>query len=206
MAPLGRPVVPPIALLWFKVGSLPALAAAPRTFSMLALAVVALTVWLLRRPAPAGERRFETDTLQRFFPVFALYVVIAALWPPFRGLAPWHGSIGFIDRLNDAGVVELLMLLEQVGAFTLLGYAAAEWRGRRELSLADDLPGVAMLAVAAAAALEVAQGLTTGPGASLLRALLSASGTVYGAAVYHLARAHVRALRRTADTAVDAAA
>jgi hypothetical protein len=48
--------------------------------------------------------------------------------------------------------------------------------------------------------------VTSGPGASLLRALLSASGTVYGAAVYHLARAHVRALRRRADTTVDAAA
>jgi hypothetical protein len=121
-------------------------------------------------------------------------------------LAPWHGSVGFIDRLNDAAVVELLMLLEQVCAFTLLGYAAAEWRGRRELSLADDLPGVALLAVGAAISLEVAQGFTSGPGASLLRAVLAASGTVYGAAVYHLARAHVRTLRRTADKAVDAAA
>jgi VanZ family protein len=203
---LAAAVVPPIALLWFMVGSLPALATAPRTFSLLALAVVVVTVWLLRRPAPAGERRFETETLRRFLPVFGLYVVIAALWPPFRSFAPWHGSIGFIDRLNDAGVVELLMLLEQVGAFTLLGYAAAEWRGRRELSLADDLPGVALLAVAGAVSLELAQGLTTGPGASLLRALLSASGTIYGAAVYHLARAHVRALRRMADTTVDIAA
>ncbi len=203
---LAAAVVPPIALLWFMVGALPALATAPRLFSVLAATVVLLTVWLLRRPDAPAERRFETDTLRRFLPVFGLYVVIAALWPPFRSFAPWHGSIGFIDRLNDAGVIELLGLLEQVGAFTLLGYAAAEWRGRREMSLIDDLRGVAVLAIAGAASLEVAQGLLTGPGASLLRALLSASGTIYGAAVYHLARAHVRALRRLADPAVDIAA
>ena len=66
--------------------------------------------------------------------------------------------------------------------------------------------GSRQLAVAGAVSLELAQGLLTGPGASLLRALLSASGTIYGAAVYHLARAHVRALRRMADTTADIAA
>ena len=141
------------------------------------------------------DRRFEHDTLRRFLPVFALYLIVAALWPPFRALAPWHGAVGFANRLNDAGVVDLLLLLEQVGGFTLLGYAAAEWSGRRELSLGADLPRVTLAAVAFATLLEVAQGSLAGPGASLLRALFSTTGAMYGAAVYHLARAHVRALR-----------
>lgn len=145
--------------------------------------------------ARGTERRFEHTTLRRFMPVFALYLVVAALWPPFRPLVPWHGAVGFANRLNDAGVVDLLLLLEQVGGFTLLGYAAAEWHGRRELTLAADLPRVVLAALAFASVLELAQGSLAGPGASLLRALFSITGALYGAAVYHLARAHVRALR-----------
>ena len=99
----------------------------------------------------------------------------------------------------------MLILLEQVGGFTLLGYAMAEWRGRRELSLGRDLPLVVGCAALFAGSLELVQGVLSGPGASLLRALLSTSGVVYGVAVYHLARAHVRALRASAP-AEDGAA
>ena len=192
---LAANVVPPLALLWFMVGALPALAVDPRTFGSLALAVVVLSWWFLREGGVPDGRRFEADTLQRFLPVFALYLIVAALWPPLRPLAPWHGAVGFLNRLDNASVVELLLLLEQVGGFTLLGYAIAEWRGRRELTLAADLPRVTLLAALFATGLELAQGLLAGPGASLARALLATSGAMYGAAVYHLARAHVRALR-----------
>jgi glycopeptide antibiotics resistance protein len=194
-ARLAARVVPPLALVWFMVGALPAATAAPRTFGAMAVSLAVLTWWFLRRDPVADEQRFEVATLQRFLPVFALYLVVAALWPPFRPMAPWHGAVGFADRLNNASVVDLLLLLEQVGGFTLLGYAAAEWRGRRELSLAADLPRVALAATAFATSLELAQGLLFGPGASAMRALLSTSGALYGVAVYHLARAHVRALR-----------
>ena len=194
-ARLAAKMVPPLALAWFAVGALPALAGAPHIFAPLALGVVAITAWLLRPAAEVQERRFEADTLGRFVPVFMLYLVVSALWPPLRALTPWHGAVGFANRLNDAGVIDVLLLLEQVGGFTLLGYAAAEWRGRRELTLTADLPRVTAVAVIFAVGLELAQGVLVGPGASLLRALLATSGAMYGAAVYHLARAHVRALR-----------
>jgi VanZ family protein len=188
-------VVPPVAVLWFVTGALPAAAASPAAFGTLGLTVAALTAWLLRRGESAHEPRFEVATLRRFVPVFAVYLVVAALWPPFRQPAAWHGALLFEDRLNGAGIVNVLLLLEQVGGFTLLGYAVAEWRGRRELSLAADLPLVVAAAAAGALALEGVQGLLAGSGASLLRAVLSTSGSAYGVAVYHLARQHVRALR-----------
>jgi VanZ family protein len=208
---LAARVVPPLALLWFMVGALPAFATAPRAFGTISVSVVVVTWWFLRRDRAGEERRFETDTLKRFLPVFALYMIVAALWPPFRQIGPWHGAVGFSNRLNDAGVIDLLVLLEQVGAFTLLGYALAEWSGRRELPLAADLPRVAVPALAFALLLEAAQGFFIGPGASVVRALLATSGALYGVAVYHLARAHVRALRAplvagsTPDTASRAA-
>jgi VanZ family protein len=151
-----------------------------------------------RNGSSRGDRRFEADTLRRFFPIFVVYMVCAALWSPFRGLAPWHGAVGFLDRLNDAGAMAVMELLEQVGAFTLLGYAIAEWRGRREMSLIDDVPFVAATALVFAVALEGVQGILAGPGASLTRALMSIVGATYGVAVYHLARQHVRALRAIA--------
>jgi hypothetical protein len=197
-ARLAARVVPPLALIWFLVGALPAATAAPRAFGALTVCLAAVTWWFLRRDPAPDEQRFEIATLQRFLPVFALYLIVAALWPPFRSIAPWHGAVGFADRLNNARVIDLLLLLEQVGGFTLLGYALAEWKGRRELSLAADLPRVVLAAAAFATSLELVQGVLLGPGASLLRALLSTSGALYGVAVYHLARAHVRALRLSA--------
>jgi len=188
-------VVPPLAVLWFMTGALPAATAAPGAFGALGLTIAALTAWMLRRPESSSGSRFEIATLRRFVPIFAAYLVVAALWPPFRQLTPWHGALLFENRLNGAGVVDVLLLLEQVGGFTLLGYAVAEWRGRRELSLTSDLPPLAVAATIGALGLEAVQGVTSGPGASLLRAALATGGAVYGVAVYHLARQHVRALR-----------
>ena len=206
---LAARVIPLLALLWFMVGALPALAAAPQMFGAMALTVVLLTWWLIARSPGSDERRFEVETLRHFLPVFGLYVIVSALWPPFRSPAAWHGAIGFSNRLHNAGVFDLLVLLEQVGAFTLLGYAFAEWSGRRELTLAADMRRVALPVLAFALGLEAVQGVLSGPGASLLRALLSTAGAAYGVAVYHLARAHVRALRATSmhdSGTIDAAA
>jgi VanZ family protein len=188
-------VVPPVAVLWFMTGALPAATASPIAFGALGVTVALLTAWLVRQAQSSDEPRFEIATLRRFVPVFAVYLVVTSLWPPFRSAVPWHGALLFEDRLNGAGVVDVLLLLEQVGGFTLLGYAVAEWRGRRELSLASDLPPLVAAAAACAIGLEVVQGMLSGSGASVFRALLSTSGAAYGVAVYHLARQHVRALR-----------
>jgi hypothetical protein len=76
-----------------------------------------------------------------------------------------------------------------------LGYAIAEWRGRRELSVVADLPFVTGCALLLTALLETALGFLAGPGASLLASLLSTGAAAYGAVVYHFARSHVRMMR-----------
>lgn len=198
-ARLAANVVPPLALLWFMVGVLPALAGSPATFGALALALVGVTLLLLRDRHRPDTMRFEVDTLRRFLPVYAVYLVIAALWPPGRAMVAWHGGIGFLDRLDDTSIVRVLLLLEQVGGFTLLGYALAEWKGRQQASLAADLPRITAAALCFAGLLEAAQGMLAGPGASAMRALFATAGAMYGCAVYHLARSHVRALRAQAS-------
>src|SRR5688572_866654 len=83
---LAARVVPPLALVWFMVGALPAATAAPRAFGAMAVCLVVLTWWFLRRDPVPDEQRFEVATLQRFLPVFAFYLIVAALWPPFRSI------------------------------------------------------------------------------------------------------------------------
>ena len=118
-------------------------------------------------------------------------------------MVPWHGELGIAARVPDASAIGLLLLLEKMGGFTLFGYAIAEWRGRRELTLAADLPLVMAAALLLDASLEAIQGVLAGPGASLLAALLSTAGAAYGAAVYHVARSHVRMLRGEFSRAGD---
>jgi VanZ family protein len=162
---------------------------------LLLLTVASLVSDLRDHRGDSGERRFEVDTLRRFIPLFALYLLVAALWPPFRGLDDWHGELGIVDRLSNAKMMGMFLMLEQVGGFTLTGYAIAEWRSRHELTLREDLPAVAAFALTFAAVVELTQGLLAGPGASLTAALLSTGAAVYGAGVYHVARTHVRVLR-----------
>jgi hypothetical protein len=88
-----------------------------------------------------------------------------------------------------------MLVLEQVGGFTLTGYAIAEWRSRRELTLREDLPTVGLFALSFATMVELTQGFLVGPGGSFTAAVLSTAAAVYGAAVYHIARTHVRVLR-----------
>ena len=165
------------------------------TTSLLLGAGAIVFVDVRRAQRRTGERRFEVETLRRFMPLFGLYLLAAALWPPFRDVVPWHGELGIAARVPDASAIGLLLLLEKMGGFTLFGYAIAEWRGRRELTLAADLPLVTAAALLLDASLEAIQGFLAGPGASLLGALLPTAGAAYGAAVYHVARSHVRMLR-----------
>lgn len=162
---------------------------------LLFLTAASLISDLRERRGDSGDRRFEVDTLRRFMPLFALYLLVAALWPPLRPVDEWHGELGVIDRLKDADTMGMMLVLEQVGGFTLTGYAIAEWRSRHELTLWQDLPLVAVVALMFATMVELTQGFLVGPGASLAAALLSTGAALYGGAVYHVARTHVRVLR-----------
>lgn len=205
-----RATAPQPATFWFVVGAIPVVAGSPRPVGAAAATVVAVTWWLVRQSISPKERRLEATTLRRFLPVFSLYLVTAALWPIGRPFGPWQGAVGFLDGLRGTSILGILFLLEQVGAFTLLGYALAEWKGRDESTVAQDLPRIVKVALPLAIALELAQGFIVGPGASVLRAVLSTVGAAYGAAVYHLARTHVQYLRslssrETKDTGLAAA-
>ncbi|NTV63594.1 MAG: VanZ family protein [Oscillochloris sp.] len=178
---------------WFLIGSGPRLLH-PLPTIPLTLGVVLLTAGLAALPWRSTDRRFERTTLRRILPGLALYLLLAALWPPFQPLSVWHGTLGLTDRIEPVTSRYPAPLLEYLAAFTLLGYVSAEWRGRAELPLTQDLPRLLLITLGSALTLELLVGFQSGHGASLVRAVLVVAGALFGGIIYHLQRDYVRFL------------
>ena len=179
--------------IWFFIGSGPALTQ-PVPVLEIGLAVTLMTAILTVLPQPSKERRFERATLKRFFPVFGLYLLLLALWHPLRPLATWHVALGFTDRITEKSLQLLNPRIEYLVAFTVLGYLLAEWRGRSEIPLAQDLPRLFIYSLGIAIVLEFVVGFQSGSGASLVRAVMVVVSALFGGTIYHLLRAHIRFL------------
>ena len=187
---LGRVAI--ASAIWFFVGLGPSLVARPWPGFASLGGIAILTAVLAAIPRRAADHRFEHTTLVRLLPFFAIYLFLSALWPLFKPLTTWHGIFGLIDHFDQVTIN--FRLLEHLAAFTVLGYISAEWRGRAELSWRRDLPRLLLVATGSAVLLEVLVGFQTGPGASLLRAILAILGALFGGVLYHLQRDHVRFL------------
>lgn len=188
------------AAVWFLVGAAPGLAR-PLLILGLAAGVAVLTSVLAALPRRSTDRRFERPTLRRILPIFLAYLLLSALWPPVQPLGAWHGTLALADHLQDESLAALLTVLEYVAAFTLLGYLSAEWRGRAELPLRQDLPRLLLIALASALSLEGLAGFQISHGASLARAVVVVAAALLGGSLYHLQRTQVRALLgRPTDT------
>ena len=189
---LGRVAI--AATTWFFVGMGPSLISQPQFGFINLIGMAILTAALAAIPRPASDHRFERATLIRLIPIFIIYLLFSALWPPVQPLRSWHGVLGLTDQLVLDNVTINFRLLEHLAAFTVLGYISAEWRGRAELSWRRDLPRLLFIASISALILEILIGFQSGPGASLLRAIIAICGALFGGAIYHLQRAHVRFL------------
>ena len=182
------------AAAWYFVGVGASLISQP-VFGFISLGAVTLfTAALAAIPRPAPDHRFERATLTRLLPVFIIYLILAALWPPSRSLTDWHGLVGITDHLVSEDVEINFRLLEHLAAFTVFGYILAEWRSRAELPWRGDLPRLLLVTALSALALEILTGFQVGPGASLLRGVIEILGALFGGALYHLQRDYVRSL------------
>jgi hypothetical protein len=192
----GSPVgMATLAGIWFAAGAWPAALTAPHGFGA-GIAVAAASAWLIGHGARTGvrgiERRFESEALGRAAPWLAAYLALVVVGD--AAPVPW-------SRLS------ILRDLEHAAGFTVLGYLLGEAWGRREWRYRRAGWRVAGVAGVIAGALGVVawQAAVADTGAAVAGALVRTVAAAYGGWVYHLQRAHVRALvaaRRSSPAAV----
>jgi hypothetical protein len=114
----------------------------PGLLALSTTAVALVTGLLSRIPGRTGtgDRRFEAAELNRIIPAFLLYLLLLAVWPPTPNSARWTPEWGLVPELDHVSTDEVMSLLEYIAGFTLLGYALAARRGRREEPTASWCP------------------------------------------------------------------
>ncbi|HET9134079.1 MAG TPA: VanZ family protein [Gemmatimonadales bacterium] len=172
-----------LVILWYGIGVVPAVFVDPTVAALgfavaMAAAFAGVPAW---REALRRERRLEPHVLRFLLPLLVAYLI---------GLAAYPGALEVLGP--EGGRVAVLRWIERVAAFTVLGYAVAEWGGRREAPIGETvLPGVLVAALLASGL----QGFGDPP-AGWSSVPLFACAAAVGGVLYHLQRAHVIALRR----------
>lgn len=172
-------------------------------------AVVVLATAMLRdiatRRAMQGtddgtiNRRFELPTLRLVLPVYAAYLALSAVWPfPLEHLA-WRGTWALMLPGTSPDTAAVFRALEQIAAFTLVGYMGAEYHGRDAGTGRTTLVRIITWSVVTSALLQMVRGFRSDAGASVSIFLLTQMAAAFGHLLYLLQRDHVLALvkRRT---------
>ncbi|MDF1503010.1 VanZ family protein [Roseisolibacter sp. H3M3-2] len=148
------------------------------------VALAALAAWDLGRRGTDVrdlERRFETEALALAAPFLAGYLMLLPFGDP-----PAHQAL--LSRLG------ILRQVETLAAFTLGGFLLAEGWSRRELRYRHTAWRVALAAAVAAVTLAAARVEYRGAATTLAAAAAQVVAAAYGGWVFHLQRAHERAL------------
>lgn len=188
-----------VAALGFLVGALPGFVVNPVLLALSTTAVAFATLLFALIPGQdaGADRRFEGASLNRIIPAFLVYLLFLAVWPPALHSWRWPPEWGLVPELEHVSTEHVMSLLEYIAGFTLLGYALAEQRGRREESLRLLVARTALRGAACAGVLELASAVHEGSRASGLRLLMSVVAAAYGAALYDAQRAHIRSVLRS---------
>lgn len=171
--------------------------------AVLVLAVAMLRdIGTRRAMAQAGagrSRRFELPTLRLVMPLYAAYLTASALWPLAPDGTAWQGTYALMLPGTEPTMAQVFRALEQVAAFTLVGYMGAEYHGRDPQRGRSILPRLIAWSVVTSALLQLARGFRADAGASLLLFVLTQIAATFGHVLYVLQRDHVQALvkRRT---------
>ena len=192
---------------WMLLGIFPAVLRFPLIGSSVAL-LVGLATWhsLSRHSVHAPDRRFERDVLRSVAPIIATYFLVIAIAPLAAGLDHWRFDVWFTGSDGDL-TRQMIRALEPIAALTVLGYAIAEARGRRELPFRAIAPRLVIECGCVALALEACRGFERGAGASGIEFALTMGAGLLGARIYHDQRERVRRIlirHRTAPVATAA--
>lgn len=171
-------------LAWVGLGALPGALANPLATALL-LVLAGLVGLLFTRSEGlfrVPERRFEIPTLRRGGPLFGVFVLALAVFPPPEETLT--GTLGELSRLHVA---------EWCSAWSLIGFLVAELEGRSTRDRGRR--AVAIVAQIAVLAL-IVEGLRLATGAPLRppRLLLAWAAAAAGAVIYRVQLAAVKEL------------
>lgn len=187
-----------VGAVWFAVGAMPAVATAPVAF-VAGVIVTAAATWAYGRgdhTVVSINRRFELDTLGRASPWLIGYLALVPLTDP-------------VARSLAYGKLDVVRQVEAMAGFAIFGYVLAEAWGRFELRYRFVAWRVVFVGALGAASAEIMRRMALPPLDALPTIGAQVFAAAYGGWIYHLQRAHVRALvlgRRAATTSVPTAA
>ncbi len=119
---------------WFMIGATPALTHFPLAVvgTGLMVGVIARLSCPIWKKQLSMDRRFELPTLKWLLPIYLSYLFLLSVWPTTVPLAEWS-SRGDFPLLDQTGrILFISRFVEEIAAFTLLGYLLAEMSGRRK--------------------------------------------------------------------------
>jgi VanZ family protein len=194
------------AALWFVAGAFTMFPWRPFELLAGALAAAVLCWWQGRRRLSDADsnRRFEAPLLRTAAPLYAAYLAVLVVSPLLDAAGSWQGRFGFPAVAPSQ--TEIARLLELCAAFTLVGYMAAEIRGRELAQYRHAFPRLVGWGIALALAAEAARGFDV-HGASVARGVLVVAACLYGGWLYYLQRTHVISLlssRRAGSAGTEA--
>jgi glycopeptide antibiotics resistance protein len=197
---VSAPALGLVVAVWFLIGVMPGVIKHAAFFVLCSIGVGGAVLLLVTLPGLAGveERRFELLTLQRIGPLYGAYLILLLLWPWPWEPQPWRVSIGFAEIADRPGFVPTLRILEDLAAFTLLGYMLAEFRGRREEPFRQTLHWLLLYGMIGGGGLELMRGFHPAHVASLAHLLVMLGGALYGGVVYQLQLTTVQRLLASA--------
>ena len=127
-------------------------------------------------------------------PLFIACLVVSSLTPPAAPGGGWSGTLALLPEEQAPTTGVIFRALEHVAAFTLIGYAIAEYQGRSRDRFRTIAPSVLAWVAVSSAVLELARGWHPAHGASATMFALTMLGGGFGGWLYLLQLAHVRAL------------
>lgn len=150
-------------------------------------------VWLIiqifvRLPLKIGseEKRFELPTLKRFLPLYAIYLLLLAIYAMAPPTAEWQMNQGFQRLVFDEHILLTFRFVEFIVAFTLLGYMIAEMRGRKNEAVETTLGWTFFIAAGSAIFIEIIKTYPAINNINILSIIIIISASIYGAVIYRL--------------------
>lgn len=176
------------AMGWFFTAAIPAMFNFPRqilAFGILIGLLVQIPARRARKAKPA-ERRFELPALKLLLPLYAVYLLLLAVWPTTLPIERWQFNINFEQLAFNEKIVFIFRFAENIAAFTLLGYMVAEMRGRKNEAAEKTLGWTFFISIAAAIFIQVLKTYPALNRISILPIIIITAASLYGAVIYRL--------------------